>query len=376
MTVDDLLARLEERRPQLDHRWAVEAIERWLTERDHDRLEELVLRLPASSAASQLREWVDQALDRLLCFDRAGAAERLLGTTGRRRPDRARAARLAGWLACGQEAAVLQDMVADHGGEDGALDVLACLVSEVALRGGTLESSNGAALLQTRLAEQRHPLAPLPWRPRPLEVPAGSVLPRYRRDGGGATSPPFGPSRPGPQLPEFAAPIPPMGASPEADPATLAELNAPLGGFDDTRTVAWVVAFSGPVERMSRALLVTTGAPCLVETRPADVHLESIPPEEAFTLLLGAGVGLIPYDRGVGAAFARLNAWRALRVLAGADSRGPLDLTASEAVIRQCDWFYFDANNEWFYYDWCDLGVAALRPDRASLALVAGTGTD
>jgi hypothetical protein len=48
--------------------------------------------------------------------------------------------------------------------------------------------------------------------------------------------------------------------------------------------------------------------------------------------------------------------------------------TARQA--RACDWFSFNAGTSWFEQVAWDIGLAAIRPGRRSLAILAATDTD
>jgi hypothetical protein len=47
-----------------------------------------------------------------------------------------------------------------------------------------------------------------------------------------------------------------------------------------------------------------------------------------------------------------------------------------EHQVQECDWFSFDADTNWFYQVAWDIGLAAVRPGRQHLAVLAATDTD
>jgi hypothetical protein len=47
-----------------------------------------------------------------------------------------------------------------------------------------------------------------------------------------------------------------------------------------------------------------------------------------------------------------------------------------ERQVQECDWFSFDADTKWFKQVAWDIGLAAARPGRQRLAVLAVTGTD
>jgi len=47
-----------------------------------------------------------------------------------------------------------------------------------------------------------------------------------------------------------------------------------------------------------------------------------------------------------------------------------------ERQVQECDWISFDADTKWFKQVAWDIGLAAVRPGRQRLAVLAGTDTD
>ena len=84
-----------------------------------------------------------------------------------------------------------------------------------------------------------------------------------------------------------------------------------------------------------------------------------------------------PDRRGRGLGRALLEAAMELARQQGADH---MDLGTSEddvaARAGECAWLTFDADTEWFHAVVWDLGIAALRPDGRTVAVLAGTDTD
>lgn len=95
-----------------------------------------------------------------------------------------------------------------------------------------------------------------------------------------------------------------------------------------------------------------------------------VAPAEAMQCLLSAASHGGAYGHGEGSAWGRLQAWRSLAALAGADESGGAE--AAEC----CTWVMFVDFGPWFYDVAWDLGLVALRPDRRSLAVLAATYTD
>ena len=73
-------------------------------------------------------------------------------------------------------------------------------------------------------------------------------------------------------------------------------------------------------------------------------------------------------------AYGRLAAWRSLAGISGAAAAA--SAAEVERQVQECDWFSFDADTKWFKQVAWDIGLAAARPGRQRLAVLAVTGTD
>jgi hypothetical protein len=90
-------------------------------------------------------------------------------------------------------------------------------------------------------------------------------------------------------------------------------------------------------------------------------------------LFFAASVGGV-YSQGLFGAYGRLAAWRSLAGISGAAEGA----SAAEVGrwVQECDWFSFDADTDWFEQVAWDIGLAAVRPGRQRLAVLAATDTD
>ena len=370
MTVDDFLERLD---AASDVRWAWDVLDEWLAAGKHDLLEEVLVRMQPHLADPQ--HWqsrsITEAIESRLAFDPAGP-ETLVRLVSRAAIPPGTVPRLAAMLACGQTVDALDELLARHAERDGPLELFACLVSEMALRGATLRRSRGAPILSARLAERAHPLAPLPWEATAIESRCADAMPGYSKTGGSGPSMNFGP-RNHPPMPD-PGPREPVTLAAHEDGAAIDALHTTFEGFGEPD--AGVFRADAELRPLSRHILARVPLPCLANTPVNEIYMEALPPEEAFALLLGAGLGGIPYHRSLDGAWSRLSAWNAVRAFAGLDLGARLDVAAVEGAARRCEWFYFDAHNEWFIQEYCDLGLVAVRPDGRTLALAAGTATD
>ncbi len=100
--------------------------------------------------------------------------------------------------------------------------------------------------------------------------------------------------------------------------------------------------------------------------------MAAVTPQRVLATLFNIAFSGGAYTHGQGIALARLKSWQSLGGLVG--ENGDLETIMNRA--KQCRWFGFDATGGWFHNASWDVGIAALRPDGKSLALLAATDTD
>ncbi|GGK62928.1 DUF6183 family protein [Streptomyces flaveus] len=96
--------------------------------------------------------------------------------------------------------------------------------------------------------------------------------------------------------------------------------------------------------------------------------------DSVLRVLLSAAVRSSAYGFGVYGAYGRLATWRSLRGLTGAPADAPLARVAE--LVEQAEWFRIATTSDWFHEVAWDLAVAALRPGRQEIAVLAATDTD
>ncbi|MER5220512.1 DUF6183 family protein [Streptomyces flaveus] len=96
--------------------------------------------------------------------------------------------------------------------------------------------------------------------------------------------------------------------------------------------------------------------------------------DSVLRVLLSAAVRSPAYGSGMYGAYGRLAAWRSLRGLTGAPADAPLARVAE--LVEQTEWFRIATTSDWFHEVAWDLAVAALRPGRQEIAVLAATDTD
>jgi hypothetical protein len=127
-------------------------------------------------------------------------------------------------------------------------------------------------------------------------------------------------------------------------------------------------------EDVSVAGLMSLGLDCLRATKAKQVHISSSSASYALSILFSAASGGGAYSRPPRGAHGRLAAWQSLAGLVGARDDASVETIA--ALAKQCTWWEFTAENDWFFQVAWDLGLLALRPQGRSLAVLAATDTD
>lgn len=268
-------------------------------------------------------------------------------------------------------------------GEYFHIELMSLLVHEIIVRGVNVLSTPSVTLLHNKMRGRLHPLAWLPMFLTELEdrlldnvPPAGERI--------GFTLPPVPP-----------APLPPADASPVVQPMLplgLPPADAPLPALREaTRSYtsermrvavahwynmeARTFAFDAPlpVAAVSPRLLLSLGLESLERAAEDEVTLTPVSPDIVLARLFTIAATGGPHE-GYESAYGRLHAWQSLAALAGAapdEQIGPVT-----EWVRAGRWFHFEAPTDWFYHAGWDVGIAVLRPDGLTLAILAATATD
>jgi hypothetical protein len=325
----------------------------------------------------QYRSVLDHAL-RILALapgrQNAGQALRLIAAAWP--DDRKRARYAASLLAAGQSPADLG--VAFAGGAPGGAseELRACLVHEIVLRGEAITNTPAIARWAASAHWRRHPLAWLPLELAGLE--AARALPSYHSRGGSHTAP-YGPSG------QDAEPFSRAGSAtvPAARDVTTAPASAAIATAaanwaeeSNGKTEAKAFDLAGPLQaELVPAVLAALGLECLSGLTPRGrFTVSACPLARAWQVLFSAASTGGAYNHGLYGAYGRLAAWQSMAGLCGAPAGVPASEVASKA--QACEWFSFDADTNWFEQVAWDLGLAAIRPGRRSLAILAATDTD
>lgn len=249
-------------------------------------------------------------------------------------------------------------------------ELLACWMQEIVLRGHSLANVDAAVRFRKELADAGHPLAVLPLELLDPEREATTYLPLYGEAG---LSEAFEALASGPMS---SLTMPPPGEG-------SAIRTTPRPGLED-RLAAAVQPWKGPNGKVEARVFDVEPAIDELGSRvlralPLDA-LAGVPrvqctrtgAEGAFGPLFAAasnGGGELP---GLEGAYGRLAAWTSFGALVGETG----DIAAAAATARRCAFLTFQAAGPWFHDVAWDLGVLALRPDRASVAVLAATDTD
>jgi hypothetical protein len=343
--------------------WAM--IDEWAEEGDVERLRDAAQALVEPTPAA-VPDWAAEAV-----FDHIA---RVLALTplpgfafGAREIARAGDAReLAALTASGQPVDVCAELVGSGAAEDEEFS--SCLIQELVLR---VEHLDRAPFVDFWRGIQSHG-HPLGWLPlRLTSIEASILLPSYSSDG-------MAYETPGRREDAVSD-----GTTAEVAPLA-AETTTPLDGQRIASAVAsWLEESNGRMEariftlrpgelRPLDAVLADAGLECLVRGGP--MRIDSIAPADAFGILFSAASTGGAYDHGHRGAYGRLNAWRTVGALAGAQPDAAIEQAAE--LVEQARWFSFESNARWFYSVAWDIGLVALGADGTRLAVLAATDTD
>lgn len=265
---------------------------------------------------------------------------------------------VAEWLACAQPPEHLLAVFDDAGASD---ELAACLLQETALR----HDATPAAEFAGRLRAAGHPLAELPLRPAEAERHLG--LPRYP-----GPAEPWRP--PGEEAPDAPGPtgldvaVTAVGW-PGALQASSAYRNWPSGAD----------ALETGLFRLDRPLAPADFGASLLRLLPAAstgvavTGVRRATTADVLRTLFGGAASGGAYGPRMHGAYARKASWESLAALADVQEAG---LAAIEQAADRCAWLFFGSDWHLQVVPPLDVGVAVLRPDRRTVAVLAVTDSD
>jgi hypothetical protein len=156
--------------------------------------------------------------------------------------------------------------------------------------------------------------------------------------------------------------------------AAMAVAVANRAGESNGRIEARVFDLAGPVEaQVVPDTLAAVGLECLSGlTQRSRFSFSPCPPAQAWQMLFWAAGGA--YNSWCPGAYGRLAGWRSLAGIAGAAEGA--SAAEAERRVQERDWVSFDAGTGWFEQVAWDIGLAAVRPGRQRLAVLAAASTD
>jgi uncharacterized protein (TIGR02996 family) len=246
-----------------------------------------------------LPEWTLRHLEEVLALTPdPESVEALLAALADGRGEHADWRKSASLLAGGQTREVLLAALERHAEERTSLELWACLVQEMVVRGADLAGPGAAERLWQALRVRGHPLAVLPLRLTDLEHGLAGYLPSYSYRGSSSSlaSPVTGEG----------TPLPPGGGSP---PAVAEVAGVGLAGRltafghpePNAQVEARVFRAARPLEEgeVSVALLRSLGLECLAGAEGAGTRAEVVPASTALSTLFSAACGGGAYTGGL-----------------------------------------------------------------------------
>ncbi|MGW4633560.1 DUF6183 family protein [Nocardia sp. NPDC004415] len=307
---------------------------------------------------------VTQCLRAILARPVSGKVAAALEVVAVMRPPKARARRIATWLA---ESLKHEEAVAAFGaaGVAGPIadELRGCLLHELIVRGVVIAEHDQLMQWATSPHWAWHPLRVLPLERMPLE----HIRPSHTVGSGALPST--------------------INSAPLRIPAAI-ETTTSLHADQVRQAVAnWQQESNGrsearaftldhlPAPDAVTALLGTLALECLRcdHGATADLTVTESTPADVWSILFAAAADGGAYNTGEGAAYGRLYAWRSLGALCGAGEFDAVDHIARLAADAR--WFTFAATTAWFERVAWDIGIAALTPE-PGVTVLAATDTD
>ncbi len=306
-------------------------------------------------------------------------AQERVRSVQRPRPREMRVRAFASRLGHGQTKDALNAAVARLGERKEHVEVLACWMHELVLRGTSLDREVAVVKFHARLAAEKHPLGAMPLTMLEAESEAPTYMPMY---GSNAISKAVARLESGPQSTRT---IPPPGehAAPRATQVEAVSLEARLR----EAIVPWTTGSNGKAEARvfrldppldtspGRWLLRALPLDCVVA--PEALHAARTGADAVWGSLFAAAANGGAYSSGLGGAYGRRAAWTSLAALIDA----PADATPAQvdASAPSAQFLVFgaapSAGGWWHDIAW-DIGVLAVRAGGATVAILAATDTD
>ena len=293
----------------------------------------------------------------------------------RPRPLDLRVRSVASRLGHGQTKDALLAAIGRAGGKH--TEILACWMHEVVLRGTSLDREEAALGLQARLAAENHPLGQLPLTLLACESEAPTYMPMYganaisnavQRLESGPTS-----TRTMPPPGEQPAPTPSLSVDMAAEKRLL-EAVTPWTSGSNGQAEAKVFTLARPLGGVAPGKWLLRALPLDCLEGAAVLRAERTGPEAVWGALLAAAANGGAYSSGLGGAYGRRAAWISLGSLV--DAREDASPALIDERAAACTFLMFGASGGWWNDVAWDIGALAVRPDGASVAVLAATDTD
>ncbi|AKU95408.1 hypothetical protein AKJ09_02072 [Labilithrix luteola] len=339
---------------------------------------------PACAPWENVVDEIEEALALSNGEDRVEAVIELLGrdrvrTVQRPRSGELRARAFASRLSHGQSKEIFLSMLEKKSPlNDGPTrELFACWLHEVVLRGTSLERDAQAVRFHANLAESGHPLGTMPLRLLTPEFEAPTYMPMYGAEAiqsavarleGGPTS---------------MRTIPPPAEQPAPkvtlrnEPSTVERMREALRPWTEgSNGKAEVKIFDvePPLVRRSPGKWLVRALPLESLEGASSVEVSRVDSALVWGALFGAASNGGAYTPGLGGAYGRRAAWTSFSALVDATPGTKIEAAGERA--EACAFLTYDAASDWFNGVAWDIGLLAVRPDGASIALLAATDTD
>lgn len=283
---------------------------------------------------------------------------------------------VASRLGYGQPKGSLLTALSAKAGDAARAELLACWTHELVLSGTALDREPAAKAFHERLVASGHPLAPFPLHLLESEREAPTYMPMYGADAiqKAVRTLESGPSsvRTIPPPADHDAPRVSLVADAALE-ARMREAVAPWTEGSKGKAETRVFALTPPVAEVGRWLL---RALPLESTRDGTLDIARVTPDVAWGALFGAASNGGAYSTGLGGAYGRRAAWASFAALLGAPAPARReDVERLDHEAASATFLMYRGTSFFFDVAW-DIGVAVVRPDGASVAVLAATDTD